>query len=355
MNVRSDRPTRTTGGADNLVLALDIGGTKLAAGVVTRSGRVVSHERAPSRAERGPSAMLRDLLHLADRALRNASVRRLQIAAVGIACGGPLDPTTGTVLTPPNLPGWDRVPVGSIVAEALGIPTVVDNDATAASLAELWYGAGTTHGAADLVYLTVSTGVGGGLVLDGRPYRGAGGLAGELGHMTIVHEGRLCGCGRRGCLEAYVSGTSIAARAREAATAPRRGPGGRTALDPRDITAEAVARAAAAGDPLAGAVWRETTDLLGAAVATLLNVFDPELVVLGGGVTRAGDLLIEPVRSAALAQALPAARTRGDVVLTGLGDDIALLSAAAVAVEHLGGRPPLHPSPPGPAPVATVR
>jgi glucokinase len=208
---------------------------------------------------------------------------------------------------------------------------VVDNDATACAIAEWWFGAGRERDVRHLVYLTISTGVGGGLVLDGRVYRGAAGNAGELGHLTIDYQGRQCGCGRRGCLEAYASGPQIAARARE-----RLADGRESSLAALpDITARDVAAAAAAGDPLASEVWDETTAMLGSAIANILDIFNPELVVLGGGVTRAGDQLLAPVRETGLRQAMAPARNAADIVLAGLGEELGVISAATVAFERL--------------------
>ncbi|HET7474376.1 MAG TPA: ROK family protein, partial [Candidatus Limnocylindrales bacterium] len=236
-----------------------------------------------------------------------------------------------------SLPGWDDLPLVRIVSDALDRPAVVDNDATACALAEWWFGAGRDRGAGgdpvrDLVYLTISTGVGGGLVLDGRVFRGAAGNAGELGHLTVDHRGRLCACGRRGCLEAYASGTNIAARAREALGSSAE-PSSLRAFPA--VTARDVAEAAAAGDPLASRVWDETTEILGSAIANILDVFNPELVVLGGGVTRAWRQLLDPVRDIGLRLAMPPARRSGDVVLTALGDDVGIVGAAAIAFERL--------------------
>lgn len=330
------------------VLALDVGGTKLAAAVVTPEGDILAQRRTPSRVERGPEAMIAEHLALAELVLQEAGVPRSQLLAAGVACGGPLDVAAGVVTSPPNLPGWHDVPLARLVSRTLGIPAIVDNDATAAALAELWYGWGATRGVANIVYLTVSTGVGGGLILGGKPFRGVGGNAGELGHVCAVPGGRRCGCGRTGCLEAYVSGSAIAARAREAVAGTGQAAGSVLAQDRAAITAQTVARAAAAGDGLAARLWDETTQILGAAVADVLNTFNPDLVVLGGGVTRSGDLLLEPVRRTALSQALPPARAAGDVVLTELGDDIGVLGAAALAVEHhRASRPANGPDGPG--------
>jgi glucokinase len=329
--------------ADDVALALDVGGTKLAAGVVTGDGVVHSFERAPARREEGPGPMIERLVALGRAAVDAAGVPWDRIPAIGIACGGPLDPESGRILGALHLPGWDDVPLTELVTEALGRPAVVDNDATAAALAEWWYGAGRGGTARDLVYLTISTGVGGGLILDGRPYRGAAGNAGELGHLTIDWQGRQCGCGRRGCLEAYASGTNIALRANEA-LAESKEPSSLRDVDA--LTARDVADAAAAGDALASRVWDETTAMLGTAVATILDVFNAEVVVLGGGVTRAGDRLLDPVREVAMRQAMGPAADSGRVVLAELGDSLAVIAAASVAFERLDTRPRSEPAPP---------
>jgi glucokinase len=318
-----------------LVLGLDVGGTKLAAGIVDRDGRVRSWLSTPSHVEEGPDAVIARHLELGRAAVADAGASWAEIVAVGIGCGGPLDPFRGIVQAPLHLPGWHDVPLADIVDAAFHRPAFVDNDATAAALAEYLYGAGRARDARHLVYLTISTGIGGGLILDGRVYRGAAGNAGELGHLTIDRLGRACACGRRGCLEAYASGTNIAVRAREALAESDRPSSLR---DLPKLTARDVAEAAAAGDPLASAVWDETTAILGSAVATILDVFNPELVVLGGGVTRAGDQLLRPVREAGLAAALGPARRAADVVLAQLGDQVGVVAAAAIAFERLGER-----------------
>jgi glucokinase len=321
------------------VLALDVGGTKLAAGVVRGDGLVLSRRVEASRVEEGPHAMVARHLVMGRRAVEDSGVGWDAIAAVGIACGGPLDPLAGVIQSPLSLPGWDDLPLTRMVSEALHRPAVVDNDATAGALAEWWYGAGRQRGVRTLVYLTISTGVGGGLVLDGRVFRGAAWNAGELGHLTVDYRGRPCACGRRGCLETYASGTNIAARAGEALEA-----GETSSLrGMAPLTARDVARAAAAGDPLARRIWDETTEMLGSAVANILDAFNPELVVLGGGVTRAGAQLLDPVREIGLALAMAPARRSADVVLAGLREDLGLVSAAAVAFERVpeaGGMPP---------------
>jgi glucokinase len=318
---------------DDLALALDVGGSKLAAGVVSGDGQVHSFVVAPARRDEGPAPMVRRLAELGRQAVAASEVDWDRIPAIGIACGGPLDITTGVILSPPNLPGWDRIPLTTMVTDALGRPAFVDNDATAAAVAEWWYGAGGGGAVRNLVYLTISTGVGGGLILDGRPYRGAAGNAGELGHLTVDWKGRPCGCGRRGCLEAYASGTNIALRAMEALAGGTEPSSLRGLLE---ITARDVAEAASAGDAVAARIWDETTGILASAVANILDVFNPAVVVLGGGVTRAGDQLLVPVRDGALAQAMAPAAGAARIVLAELGDSVAVVAAATVAFERRG-------------------
>jgi len=321
--------------ARDFALGLDIGGTKLAAGVVDATGRVHSFALEPSRGEEGPEAVLARLFDLGTRAVAESGLAWSDIGRVGIGCGGPLDVARGVVLSPPHLPGWVDVPVTALAEQAYGRPAVLDNDGTAAAAAEHRYGAGT--GTRNLVYLTISTGVGGGIVIDGRLYRGSMGNGGELGHVTTDCNGRRChGCGRLGCLEAYVSGTSIAERAQEA-LAERGRDSMLAAID--EPTAADVAAAARAGDALAQEVWDGTTAALACGLTSIVNLFEPELVVLGGGVTRSGDQLLEPVRQAVGTTAMsPAGRSAG-IVLSALGEQVGVVGAAAIAFEQVSSKP----------------
>jgi glucokinase len=313
---------------DGAVLALDIGGTKLAAGVVDPAGRVLSFVVAPSEPERGPDAELPRLFELGRQAVAESGVDWAAIGAVGIGCGGPLDAARGVLVAPLHLPGWHDVPVTAIAEQAYERRAVLENDATAAAAAEHRYGAGA--GTRNMVYLTISTGVGGGVVADGRLYRGAGNGA-ELGHVTVDWHGRACrGCGRRGCLEAYVSGTSIAERAREALSA---GDGTSSLAALAEPTAADVAVAARAGDGLARAVWDETVAALACGLTSIVNVFEPELVVLGGGVSRAGEQLLAPVRAWVREHAMEPAGRSVEIVAAALGDQVGVVGAAAIAYE----------------------
>jgi glucokinase len=312
------------------VLGLDIGGTKLAAGVVSAEGEVLSWERTPSEATEGPDRVIARLVDLGRLSLRRAAVSIEDINAVGAACGGPLDPEAGVIINALNNPGWVNVPLKRMLEGALGRRVYVENDANAAALGEHRFGAG--RGIDNLVYITVSTGIGGGLILDGRLYRGENGNAGEIGHLQVAYNGRACHCGGQGCLEAYVSGTNIARRAREALVSEEPSLLLELAGTPDRITAETVADATRRGDGVATRVWDETIDVLAAGVASTINAFNPRLVIIGGGVTAAGDLLFEPLRRRALARAMPPLAAVTRIVPAELGERTGVIGAAAVAL-----------------------
>ena len=310
-----------------LMLGLDIGGTKIAAGVVDPEGGVHGFVSAPTEPARGPDDGLARLYELGRSAVTGSGASWDEIEGVGIGCGGPLDSEGGVLIAPLHLDGWEGVPIVELASAVLARPTVLDNDATAAAAGEHRYGAG--RGIRNMVYVTVSTGVGGGVVLDGRLHRGPTGNGGELGHVTVDWHGRVCrGCGRRGCLEAYASGTSIAERAQEAGMA------GATAAD--------VVTGARAGEEPASRVWAETCEALACGIVSIANLFDPELVVIGGGVSRAGEQLLGPVRELVQAQAIEHAGHQVEVVLAALGDAVGVVGAAAIAYERIAPPADVH-------------
>jgi glucokinase len=309
------------------VHALDIGGTKLAAGVVDANGVVHSFAVEPTRAQEGPDVALPRLFELGRRVVAESGVDWPAIEAVGIGCGGPLDAARGVLIAPPHLPGWRDVPINDLAAHAFERPVTLENDATAAAAGEHRWGAGA--GVRHMVYLTISTGVGGGVVIDGSLYRGASGNGGELGHVTVDWRGRRCrGCGRLGCLEAYVSGTSIAERAHEAGLPY--------------ATSKDVAAAAHEGEPAARALWDETVEALTCGLISIVDLFEPELVVLGGGVTGSGALLLDPVRAGVRRGAMRPAGEAVDVVLSPFGDRVGVLGAAAIVYDRATGDVPGH-------------
>lgn len=273
--------------------------------------------------------MIEDYVEMAREVMADAQLTTADIGGVGVGCGGPLDPNTGMVYSPANLPGWDELPLASLLERELGLPVWIDNDANAAALAEYWLGAGC--GCDPMIYLTISTGVGGGVILGGEVYRGATGNAGELGHMIVQTGGRRCNCGSRGCLEAYCSGTSIATQAREALSRAPESALGRLGYPPR---AEDVIALAKQGDVLADQLWNETLDFLAAGVVSALHAFEPRAIVLGGGVTRAGQDLFAPLQERVDALAMPRLAASAKIVCAELGDDVGILGAAAVALSR---------------------
>ncbi len=287
------------------IAAVDLGGTHLRTGMVPFAGGDPSEVRtAPTRPELGPAsavdriaAMVRDSwagLNGGETDPAGGAGVAGGVAGIGIASPGPLDRTSGTVLESPNL-GWKNVPLRDLVSEATGLPATLDNDANCAAYGEWWLGAGRL--ADRLICLTLGTGIGGGMILDGEVYRGASGAAGEVGHMSVDFAGRRCACGSLGCVEAYAAGPGIAARAvegiEEGAVSSLTELAGR---DPARITAEMVCEAADAGDRYANQVLLETARILGVAVANLVNLFNPDVIVMTGGVTRAGERLFQPLR-----------------------------------------------------------
>ena len=283
--------------AGRCILGIDIGGTNFSIGAVSADGsRVAVMQSELTVAEAGADDVLSRIIALAQRVM--AETKRLdpgvQFIGAGAGAPGPLDTKSGIVLLTPNL-GWVDFPLRDRLATGLGLPVVIDNDANCAVLGEWWSGA--ARGSRDAIGFTIGTGIGGGIVIDGRLYHGASDCAGEVGHMTIDSNGRRCGCGNYGCLEAYASGPAIAQRAVEALEA-----GAESSLrgfadgDLSAITAQTVYEAAHEGDELARELVHDTAEFLGIGIANLVNIFNPEVVVICGGVRRAGDLLFVPLR-----------------------------------------------------------
>lgn len=330
----SDQPTPC-------VLAVDLGGTHVRVAKVGRDGRILAQRRARTFAGDGPEAVVAQIAELVEEL---ADARESDVGAVlayyprsepmadretgrphavGVAAPGPLDPRTGIVFATPNLEGWRDFALRDVLSDTLGLPVHVHNDANLAGLGEALAGAGRGH---DLVvYLTVSTGVGGGIIRDGRIEEGATGLAGELGHVIVDAGGPACNFGHAGCLEGLASGTAIARAARERIARGEDSTLGAPQDD--DVTAEAVAEAARSGDPLALAVMDDAATWLGLAIGSFVNAFDPHAVIIGGGVCLSWDLLESPMRRAARSVIMAPDRRRVEIVRAALGDDSGLVGA----------------------------
>ncbi len=311
-----------------LLLALDFGGTKHAAALV-RAGERTWLARREQAAPPGADAQtdMRIMLGLARDLL---AAHPGPLAAVGVSFGGPVDFETGRVRLSHHVPGWEARPLRDELRRQFGAPASVDNDANAAALGEHRFGAG--QGCASMLYMTVSTGVGGGWVIDGRVYRGADKMAGEIGHTVIKPDGPPCICGRRGCVEILACGPAIAQEARQKlSAAPDAGRVLRELAGDNlaNVTAALVSQAASAGDPLAEAVLLQAAHHLGTGIGNALSLMNPRRVVLGGGVTKSGEKWWAEVRRAARANTLP--EISAEIVPAALGDDAPLWGAAALA------------------------
>jgi glucokinase len=317
------------------IVGIDLGGTNIVAGTVSEDGsEILGVLSEPTGAEGGADAVVDRIVRLAKKSIAASKVK--DVAGAGIGSPGPLDTKTGVVLLTPNL-GWVNMPLRDRVAAGLGLPAALDNDANCAIYGEWWRGA--ARGVDYVVGLTIGTGIGGGIVLGGDVYRGASDIAGEVGHMTIDSTGRLCKCGNYGCLEAYASGPAIAARATEGTQA-----GADTSLpryvnnDLSKITAQVVYQAAHDGDDFANEVVRDTAKFLGAGVASLINIFNPQVVVICGGVTLAGDKLFVPLRSEVKRRAFKPAVDVCRILPGELPGTAGVYGAAAVFAKRTWGR-----------------
>lgn len=315
-------------------IGVDLGGTKILTALVDGGGRVMQRHRVPTPRE-GPGAVVEAIAGTVDAVLQGAAVARQAAMGIGVGSPGPLDPRTGIVLEPPNLPGWHDVPLAQMLSGRLGMVTHIEHDANAAALAEWWIGAG--RGIRDLVYMTISTGIGGGIILGDVLLQGVSGTAGEIGHTTIDVDGPPCGCGRPGHLEAMASGPAIARMAAEAS-----GTGRHTVVlamaggDPSRITAEMVEEAARQGDAVARDVLDRAGFYIGVGVANLLNLLNPGRVIIGGGVSKAGEMLFGPIRRTVSELAFEHPARDAEIVPAALGDDVGAIGAAAVVFARSG-------------------
>lgn len=313
--------------AAGLWLGLDLGGTNIKAALVDGDGMLLARDSTETRAEEGPEAVLGRMARLA-RSLAEREGAAARVAGLGVGSPGPLDSQRGVVVHTPNLPGWQEVRVTDALTGATGWRSILEGDANVAGFAEYRLGAG--RGTRTMVLLTLGTGVGGAVVLDGELVRGVDDTGGHLGHICVDADGPECGCGARGCIEAFASAPNTVRRFREAAA---RGEASALA-DSEELTTEDIARAAAGGDALARSVLAETGRLLGVVLGSVANAINPEVAVVGGGLANAGELLFGPMREAVLAHSLPAPGRRLRLVPPAL-EEPGAIGAALLARERL--------------------
>jgi len=313
-----------------LILAIDLGGTKIMAALISHQGQVMAREYHLTLAGEGPQSVINRILSAIDHLLRVGNIGLSQLHSISIAAAGAIDFDQGLVTSSPNLPGWHNVPLSDMVNRKYKVKTFLINDASAGALGEHHFGVG--RGVNNLVYLTVGTGIGGGIIINGKLYLGPSGSAGEIGHMTIDVNGPRCSCGNIGCLEMLASGTAIAREAIRRITQGEESSlsqmaGGKI----ENITAEKVGVAARGGDGLALEVISKAATYLGVGMVNLVNIFNPEMIIVGGGVAQMGDLLLEPARRVVKERAFQLSAQAVRIVPAQLGDNAGVLGAAVFA------------------------
>ena len=314
-------------------LATDFGGTNIRAALLDRQASISHRHSTPTLAHLGREAVLKRLLVALEQAAGSAD--RSTLVGIGVSLASPTDPETGVMYAPPNLPGWDGFSPKEVLEETFSLPVAAANDATLAALAEQRYGA--AKGYRNVIYITISTGVGGGIVIDGKLYAGSRGFAGEIGHVTIDQSGPPCNCGNSGCLEVMASGTAVARMARE-----RLANGEASILldqsggDVDIVDARMVAEAARSGDEVAGAVMLEASSNLGVGIVGLLHTFDPDIIVIGGGMSENLDIMLPGINEEVNRRSMSHFRGKFRLAKSELGDDVSLVGAAALAFSKFG-------------------
>ncbi len=311
----------------SLTIGIDVGGTKVLGGVVDEAGKVLTTARKDT-PRQGGSALTQTIADVAQELLEQYSV-----ASVGVSAAGFVSSDRKTMLATPNIADWNGVDLDNQLSTLIGLPVVIENDANAAAWGEAKFGAGKSQD--HMMMLTVGTGIGGGIVVNGALYRGAFGIAAEFGHMRVVPEGHICGCGARGCFEQYASGNALLRHAREAINASPEV--ARNLLSRGDgtvagLTGQAITDAARDGDPVALAAFNTTGQWLGAGIASLAVLLDPACVVIGGGVIDAGEILLKPTRES-LERNMPFAGKHPypQIIAAQLGNEAGLVGVADLA------------------------
>ncbi len=316
------------------ILGIDLGGSKILAAVVSHGGQVVASHESVTPATKGREAVIQCIVDSASAALEQAHVAASEIYAVGIGAAGMSNPEAGILFSSPHLPGWRNVLLRDIIQDRLGQKTFLTNDANAAALGEFYFGA--ARNSRDFIFITISTGIGGGLVIGGKICTGAVGIAGEVGHMTIDDKGPACDCGNRGCWETLASGTALAREAKL-----RISKGVKTSIlecaegNMEKVTPQAIHRAAEKGDRLAKKLIAQTGYYIGVGLASLINIFNPELIVIGGGLSNLGDMLLEPAFKTAEKRAYKEAFRAVRFASAELGRNSGVIGAATFALHEM--------------------
>lgn len=313
-------------------VGIDFGGTGIKVGIIDETGKIVIKDQFVTDPAKDGEAIVAHIAECAQKVMDDSGIPQEDILGIGIGSPGLLNPETGQLKIVTNVPNLNDVYLAPGISKHLGKPAFLDNDVNAMSLGEFYYGSG--KGKKNVIALTVGTGVGGGIILNGELYRGTTFTAGEIGHMSIDRDGKPCGCGNYGCLERYVGKEGIIERFEI-----YRSKGIETSiekyLENGKVTPRAISMAASAGDFLSIEVLKEIGEILGHAIASLVNVLNPEMVIIGGGISNAGDLLMEPVKMGMLKHAYTIPAAAVEIVRAKLGNDAGLVGSASLVVANL--------------------
>jgi len=314
------------------IVGIDLGGTNIKAGLLDKKANLIARTTIPTEASKGKESIVRNMIAAAEKVLSKVEINWSDVAAVGVGSPGTIDFEKGLVLQSPNLPGFENFPLRQTLEASIRRPVIIENDANAAAFGEYWAGAG--RGVHSMVILTLGTGIGGGIILDGKVLHGAHGTAAELGHTVICYNGASCPCGSRGCLEAYASATATVRRFREAVLSGERSTLQEKVNRKEEITSKMIYEAALQGDALSERILRETGTFLGVGIVSIMNCLNPARIVLSGGMIGAGEMLMQPLKEEVKRRGFNRPVERTDIVFASLGEDAGLIGAAGCALSE---------------------
>lgn len=315
---------------NNYYIGVDLGGTKILTAVADKKGKILARKKLPTEASKGTETIIKNINKTIKFVMEAENLKKSNICRIAVGSPGPLDTSEGIIYENSNLP-WKDVPIVRLLEEKTGLPVVLENDANAAALGEKWFGAGKN--VSDLIYITVSTGIGGGIIINQKIYHGFNDGAGEIGHITLEPDGPLCGCGNHGCFEALASGTAIARMGKEALKEDQP-----TLLkelsdnNPEKVDALLIEKAAKKGDQVANNIYKKAGNYLGIGIANLINIINPEMIIMGGGIINAEELFWDKMVETLQERSVDPLGEKVKICKVKLGADTGVQGAIAVAM-----------------------
>jgi len=312
----------------NFAIGIDLGGTNIKAGIVDRKGTVIHRLLTKTNYNADSQTIINQIFKLIDEIIQNACIKKADVIGIGLGSPGLIDKKGEIIIFSPNLPQWRNVPIKLLITEKFDKPCVLENDANAAAWGEKWAGAGKNSNS--LVMLTIGTGIGGGIIIDNKLWRGVNNVAAEIGHMVIKMDGHKCSCGNNGCIEAYASATAMVRRFKELLKK-----GVSSLLENSDeITAKMINDAAFQGDNASLNIIRETGQFLGIAIVNIMHILNPALIVLSGGMIGSGDLLMNPIKETVKKSAFESSYKETNILFSELGNDVGIIGAAGCLLKE---------------------